>query len=115
MTAVPTLDEIVRDPSRIGALPPVAIRDLATKCVVALAVLQSARQDDASRPTDSRLLNARQLASKLGVSTTWIESRIDDLPDRIDLYGSPRWREADIDRWIKTRPAYVKRSLRGVK
>lgn len=57
-------------------------------------------------PLGSRLLTTQQLAALLGVTRRWVERHIEDLPERIDVCGKPRWREADVERWMRNRPRY---------
>ena len=56
-----------------------------------------------------RLLNIKQVADRVGFRQTfiWEQLRVGRFPaPRVPYSGakSKRWREADIDEWIRTRP-----------
>jgi predicted DNA-binding transcriptional regulator AlpA len=54
---------------------------------------------------DSLLSNAA-VARRIGASRSWVEHHYAELPPRVSLVGRPRWRSADIDRWVANRPRF---------
>ncbi len=113
---VPTLDELAADPSKVAALPRAAIQTLLHRCVSVQAVLLGALAVSepnraASRDDSERLLTVPEVAERIGMSESWVEKHTADLPTRVSVAGTPRWRKSDLDRWIKNRPQYGKATV----
>lgn len=112
LAQVPTLDDLAADPALATDLDPAAILALHARALRALTALEAplllcAKRQPTCEPEPQRqLLDARAVASLLGVSVSWVEKHARDLPPRRSLCGSPRWLRNDLDRWIRTRPTY---------
>jgi predicted DNA-binding transcriptional regulator AlpA len=114
LVAAPSLDDLIADPERARDLPADVARALAFQCVRVLAALHFAAADGDSRPAHparpvadgERLLTPADVAARIGMSVSWVEKHTRDLPPRVSVAGTPRWRNRDIDRWIKNRPVY---------
>jgi predicted DNA-binding transcriptional regulator AlpA len=107
---VPTLDEIAMDPSLAEALAPDAIRSLAARAAVVLVTL-AAHGNNGAPPSlephgDKVLLDYAGVAHLLGVSRSWVEKHVADLPPRRSLAGTPRWLRSELEKWICSRPKY---------
>jgi predicted DNA-binding transcriptional regulator AlpA len=69
-------------------------------------VLRRAVLDAAGLRGHERMLTTDEVSKRLGRSKSWIEKNLHVLPPRRALAGSPGWREADIDEWIRNTPKY---------
>jgi hypothetical protein len=107
MIAVPTLDELVRDPSRAAGLSIPTLAVLQAQCAAAQGAIAAAMS---SAPTqavhlravgaEDRTLDADQIAAELGQSRRWVFRNAGKLPfvrriSRKSLVGS----EAGLRRW----------------
>jgi predicted DNA-binding transcriptional regulator AlpA len=113
LTSVPSIEDLVRNPALADQLPTRVTRDLTFKCLVALNALHYAgtfRGEPPARgaPAEDgeRLIGTAELARRIGMGKTWVKSHLAGLPARRNLSGTPRWRLADVDAWIKERPEY---------
>jgi len=108
---VPSLDELVEHPELVAELPAEVASALAGQAIAAFVALLPAtaslpRAPSASEPSRPEFLDARAVAQVLGVSVSWVEKHVADLPPRRSLCGAPRWLRSDLEKWIKARPAY---------
>jgi predicted DNA-binding transcriptional regulator AlpA len=110
---VPSLEAIAADPTLAEALPPDAVRTLAAKAAVVLASLLAVRGGNGAhdfRQQDADVvLDYAGVAAFLGVSRSWVEKHIADLPPRRSLAGTPRWLKSELEKWIRNRPKYGSR------
>lgn len=105
----PSLDDIAADPVAVEALSDAEVAALMVRAVAVQGTLQArvlrgAVLDAAALRGRERMLTAAEVAERLGRSVSWLEKHKASLPPRRSLAGSPAWREADIDEWIRTRP-----------
>jgi predicted DNA-binding transcriptional regulator AlpA len=112
--AVPTLDELATDPARVSSLPPAALQAMLYRCLTVQSALMGALlaapapAGVASADTGDRLLTVPEVAARIGMSVSWVEKHTSNLPARVSVAGTPRWRKSDLERWIKNRPQYGK-------
>lgn len=109
LAASPSLDDIAADPGAIEALSDAEVsalmfRALAVQGALQARVVRRAVLDAAAQRGRERMLTITEVAERLGRSVSWVEKNKASLPPRRSLAGSPAWREADIDEWIRTRP-----------
>jgi excisionase family DNA binding protein len=114
IAAVPSLDEIVRDPGRAVGLPVRTIAALQGQAAAAQAALASAAlvagdiqiQEEGPANQTMGLLTIKQMAEFLKVKASWVasEARADRIPKRM------------VGRYVRFDPAEVERALsrRGV-
>jgi predicted DNA-binding transcriptional regulator AlpA len=116
---VPTLAELLEHPEHAVKLPASVVTSLLGSVEVQLARHQRLRdilliraaigigeRADGSGASEDRLLDARGLANVLGVSKSWVDHNADELPSPVRVGARPRWRLADVHRWMRSRPAY---------
>jgi len=112
VNAVPSLDEIARDPGCIGGLPTRTLAALSSRAVVVQAALAAAQLEAAeisqirplqSAPAADRTLDADGIAEALGRTRRWVFRNAGTLPfvrriSRKGLVASEtalrRWRDA---------------------
>jgi len=106
---VPTLDELSNNPAMVNSLPPATVRDLTARLLLTLLTLlvpMAPASTVSEADEGERLIGVPEVARRTGMSTSWVEKHTNQLPARKDVCGTPKWRAADIDTWIKTRPKY---------
>jgi len=107
----PTLDELGAHPDRVHALPAELVSDYTFRTLTILAALNK-RQSTAPLPVrqgsiaGDRLIGCEEAAEMIGMSVSWVEKHVRELPERVSVLGKPRWRKSDIEKWIKARPIY---------
>jgi predicted DNA-binding transcriptional regulator AlpA len=111
LTDLPSLDQIAADPARVRDLPADAAMDLYYRALAALAALGAslAKPGPAPRPSRSDeegLIGPDEVAALIGLSVSWVEKHVRDLPERVSVLGNPRWRKRDVVAWLKARPRY---------
>jgi hypothetical protein len=111
LIAVPTLDDLAADPGAVEVLSnaqaaTLMIRALTVAGTLQARVMRQAVMDAAEVRFRERVLSTADVAEKLNRSISWIEKNLDVLPPRRALAGSPGWREADINDWIRNLPRY---------
>jgi excisionase family DNA binding protein len=108
IAAVPSLEDVARDPGRARRLSTRTIAALQTTAAAALAALAvaSLAADDmaevhSQRPPETGLLTTRQMAEYLKVKESWVasEARADRIPKRM------------VGRYVRFDPLEVERSL----
>jgi hypothetical protein len=110
MRAVPSLDQLARDPSAAVGLPPVALAALHLQCTAALSAIglawatagQSAQST--SDTADDQMLTVDEAASILRCERRWIYRHANTLPFVRRL--SPRsllCSRKGVERWLATR------------
>jgi hypothetical protein len=106
--AVPTLDEIARDPLRALALGPEQAVALLAQCGAAQAALMAglARPMPQKETASDETLNVDQIAREMGVPRRWVFRNVAKLPfvrrvSRKALVCS----RADLARWRSSRKA----------
>lgn len=109
--AVPTLDEVASDPTRVMGLPPAVLVDIVARAGAVVAAAQSAMVAKAM-PSQQReaahdnLLNVKQAAARLSVTEDWLYRHAQRLPFTVRLGpGQVRFSAAGIERFIRTRLA----------
>lgn len=108
MMAVPTLDELARDPGRAADLPRPLATELTLRALGVVAALaavggnEPAAQDP--QPPAEQYLDAAQVADLLGVSKSWVEHNLDELPQRRRFGNRLRWLRSELVTWMRTRP-----------
>jgi predicted DNA-binding transcriptional regulator AlpA len=107
VTLVPSLGDLVRDPSKAAQLPPEVARQLTLQCLTVLAALAmapaSANGHESAAPEDDRLLTVEETAARLGVSKHWLYRRWKKLPFAVSIDSRPRFSAAGVDRFIRQR------------
>lgn len=106
-----TLDDLFVDAGHADGL---SEAQLATLLMRALTVVGALQAQVAKRSVfaaahvgrQERLLDAADVSKRVGRSVRWIVDHMKILPPRRMVGGSPMWREADIDEWIRSRPRY---------
>jgi predicted DNA-binding transcriptional regulator AlpA len=104
-----SLADIVRDPSVLQDVPDgdlVALLERALIVVEILRVRFVTRGIPIDRRSDDDLIEMTEAASMVGVSKSWVEKHLAELPPRRDLCGLPRWLRSDLKAWIRNRPQY---------
>ena len=107
LTDIPTLDQLIAEPSKTLSLPP----DIARRYLSALANLQplliAQSERGAKIPVpDDALIGVEEVAGLIGLSPSWVEKHPDALPIRRSVGGNPRWLKSEVIAWIKARPPY---------
>jgi hypothetical protein len=114
LTAIPTLDDLARDPSRAQDLPADAIAALAMRCATVHAALAAAAwavnsRSSHKRPTvvetsKDRLLNETETEAMLGRPRRWIFRNADKLPF-IRRVSAKHFvaSERELSRWLGAR------------
>ena len=107
LRAVPRLDEVAADPERAEMLDAHALDALTAKAVMALNGLVSrklsliAKQGTPPRQLVSdRLITAKEVASRLGVSSVWVYHH-KDLPFEVRLGTVRRFSENGLAEFIR--------------
>ena len=110
--AIPTLDELARDPARASDLTADALAALAARCAAGQSVLAAAQlalivnggTTEAPAPNDGdRLLVIEEAAAKLAVTEDYLY-RGKDLPFRVNVGpGHVRFSVKGIERWIRAK------------
>jgi hypothetical protein len=112
IAAIPSLDELVRDPSRATGLSIPTLAALQAQCAAAQGAIAAA-MSSAPHPTrlraveaEDRTLDADQIAAELGQSRRWVFRNARKLPfvrriSRKSLVGS----EAGLRRWREVQKA----------
>lgn len=102
--AIPTLDELLRDPIKAAGLPPEAAR--AMLCGLAgllpLLIAQSSRGTDRPNAED-RLLSVDEAAAILGKTADWLYRRADALPFVVREGRLLRFSSSGIQKYIQAR------------
>lgn len=112
LRALPSLDELLRDPARAAELPVDAARALYARAsaLTGALLVRSMAADPAEngRPHASgdRLLGPADVAARIGKSRSWVEKNTDELPPRRRVGGEGRWSESEIEAWIRSRPRW---------
>lgn len=111
LAAIPSLDDLAADPGAVEALSTADVGALMVRALTVVGTLQArvmrqAVMDAAALRGQERILYTADVGERLKRSTSWIEKNLDALPPRRAVAGSPGWREADINDWIRTRPRY---------
>jgi predicted DNA-binding transcriptional regulator AlpA len=112
--AIPTLDELARNPSRASDLAAHALAALAARCAAVQSVLAAAQlallvnggTTEVTPPLDGdRLLGIKEAAAKLGVTRDYLY-RCKDLPFRVAVGpGQVRFSLKGIERFIRAKIA----------
>jgi hypothetical protein len=113
-SAIPTLDELARDPLRASDLAADALAALAARCAAVQSVLAAAQlalvvnggTTEAPAPNDGdRLLVVEEAAVKLGVTRDFLYRR-KDLPFRVSVApGQVRFSLKGIEKFIRAKTA----------
>lgn len=104
LTAVPTVEEILRHPSGALSLPPHVAADMVAEIAPAYELLRiAAGRVEPARQERDDMLDKHGVAALLGKSLSWVEHNRDRLPDARYIGKSPRWPESSIRRWAATR------------
>jgi len=110
--AIPTLDDLARDPLRASDLAADALAALAARCAAVQSALAAAQfvlvvnAGAAEAPAshdDDRLLGIKEAAAKLGVTSDYLYRR-KDLPFRVSVApGQVRFSLKGIERFIRAK------------
>lgn len=107
IAAVPTLEELAREPGRVAALPPAVRQALVLRCAAVLAALASPVQTDGFNEPESRgedhLLDVKEAAQRLGTSTDHLYRHGCTLPFTVRVGSRLRFSSRGIDRYIRVR------------
>jgi excisionase family DNA binding protein len=111
LAPLPTLDELVAAPGRVGHLPPEVAQELLFRLAPlqealrlrALGAFGSQNGGHPEAPDGDRLLTVEEAARKLGVSKDWIYRRARTLPFVVRLGARLRCSEQGIERWCRQR------------
>jgi len=107
---VPKLEEVAADPAKTGMLDAHATEILETTAITALNALRKRKLTLAAearlvrrmrRP--DRLLNAKEVAERLGFGIDWVYHKQRDLPFRVPLGTVPRFSENGLEEYIRKR------------
>ena len=108
---VPTVDELIADPSKVKSLPPEVRKSIWLNVwnlekVLALEIITGSHQGGKTPPPDDVLIGVEEVAHLIGTSNSWVEKHTDNLPPRRSVEGNPRWLKSEVLAWVKTRPVY---------
>jgi predicted DNA-binding transcriptional regulator AlpA len=111
LKAVPTLNDLARNPALALELRPDVAMQLHIQAVMILSALtpcfsRSNRSSPLLREDGDCLIGVAEVAALIGMSLSWVEKHTKVLPPRVSVEGNPKWRKSEIDRWVKTRPRY---------
>lgn len=108
---VPTLDELSREPGRAAELPRHLATELTLKALGVVAALASvggsepqAWVQSRSAEPEEQYLDHAAVAELLGVSKSWVEHNLEELPPRRRFGNRQRWLRSEIVTWMRTRP-----------
>lgn len=110
--AMPTLDELVADPTRATALPATVLHELLCHCAAVQSVLlgalltASARASTDAPAAPDRLLGVAAAAEGLGASKDWLYHHAHQLPFTVRQGRMLRFGSHSIDRYISARQRY---------
>jgi hypothetical protein len=80
---------------------------LADRIAAAVAGKLTARAAGSSARGESEIfLDNEGAADLFGVSKSWVEHHLKDLPPRRSVDGTPRWLKSDLVQWARNRPVY---------
>lgn len=105
---MPTLDDLVADPTRATGLQRGAIQALLHRCVGVQTVLLGALAASEPSRDDSqpdRLLDVTAAATRLGTSRDWLYHHARQLPFTVRQGRLLRFSSHGIDRYIRNRQA----------
>ena len=106
---VPSLDELAADLKLVKNLPPEVALDRYLVCMSVLMTLGPQLAIRKTEPSSTNcFLNVDDVAQLIGMSGSWVEKHVKDLPPRKSIVGNPRWEKRDIEHWMKNRPIYGK-------
>ena len=105
-TRCPTLDDLAHDPASAALLSEEDAVALLLRCAAVQAAITEGRSAVTARKSADRLLDEAQVAEVIGMSRSWVQKHVHDLPPRRSVGGSPRWLLSEIERWMRTRPGY---------
>lgn len=109
LASVPTLDELAHEPGRAAGLPRPVATELTLKAlgvVAALAAIGHAAAPAAPVPPreEEQYLDHAGVAALLGVSKSWVEHNLEELPPRRRFGNRQRWLRSEMVTWMRTRP-----------
>jgi hypothetical protein len=106
--AVPTLDEVVADPTRASSLPAGSLQALLCRCVMAQTVLLGALVAGSAPRTDApvepdALLDVKEAAKRMASTKDWLYRHSRRLPFTVRNGRQLRFSAAGIARYIRER------------
>ena len=109
-----SLDDLARDRGAIDQVPDGDVAALLERALLIVELLRARLVARAiPNTTDPRgeddLVGAAEAASMLGVSKSWVEKHLEELPARRGVGGMPRWLRRDLQAWARSRPRYARR------
>lgn len=111
LSTAPSLDDLAANPDAAEVLSTAEVATLIVRALTVVGalgarVVRDAVMDGSALRGNERMIGTEAVADRLDRSISWVEKHLDDLPPRRALAGSPAWREADINDWIRTTPRY---------
>lgn len=111
--SVVTIDDLAAAPERVDELGDIEVSTMMVRCFGVLGALQGrvirrSLIDAAETRARERMLTSADVADRLGMSLSWVEKNTDRLPARRNVAGTARWREADINEYIRDREAFTR-------
>jgi len=108
LEAIPTLTDLVEDPTRISAVPVEAVPGLRGKLAeldshLLTRLLSSQRGNSAAQSQGDRLLNVEEAARKLGKSKDFMYRHAGDYDFVVREGRSVRFSDAGIEKYIRQR------------
>ena len=103
---VPTLDEVLTDPTRATVLPRASVQALLHRCVAAQTILLGALAMSEAPGGDlepDSLLNVAAAATRLGCSRDWLYHHAGELPFTVRQGRLLRFSSRGINDYIKRR------------